>query len=172
MRRLSRHSREAKPMINPVTTAEVIVAFLQSAAPGQALSMARAVHHIRSMDPRCELTDRQLMDIVASNAVAMGFPAILFDVDGLPAYRAARSEPASRDQRACAVHQATKPSVRSGRSAVRRTHRAMMLIAAGTAFALVGCQTYGMRQPQTHGFRHSMPPANCAMTGSTCESPR
>ena len=165
-------------MINPVTTAEAIVSFLQSATPGHALSLGRAVAQIRSMDPHCDLTDRQLVDIIASNALAMGFPAILFDLEWVQSVKAepvgkpaplARAIPGGGRDVASVGH--TAALVDCGRRAVRQTHRAMILILAVTASVLVGCQTYSM-SPPSHGIHHPMqPPANCAMTGSTCESP-
>jgi hypothetical protein len=69
--------------------ADVIVAYLESALPGQALSLEQSVRQIRGMAAHCELTDRELAEIVASHAVAMGVPAILFDLD--------RSEADERD---------------------------------------------------------------------------
>jgi hypothetical protein len=61
------------------TTAEAIEEFLESASKGWALSLARAVREVRRIAPHCELTDRELADLVASHAVATGFPVLLFD---------------------------------------------------------------------------------------------
>jgi hypothetical protein len=61
------------------TTAEAVEEFLESAPKGWALSLARAVREIRSMVPQCELTDRELAELVAAHAVAVGFSVLLFD---------------------------------------------------------------------------------------------
>jgi hypothetical protein len=61
------------------TTAEAIEEFLESAPKGWALSLARAVREVRSMIPHCELTDHELADLVAIEAVARGFSVLLFD---------------------------------------------------------------------------------------------
>ncbi|MBS3652450.1 hypothetical protein KEU06_28070 [Pseudaminobacter sp. 19-2017] len=61
------------------TTAEAVEDFLESTPKSWALSLARAAREIRNVVPHCELTDRELADLVASHALAMGFPVLLFD---------------------------------------------------------------------------------------------
>jgi hypothetical protein len=68
-------------MIRPATTAFAIITYLDDFSPGRALSLKRAVRQIRMIDPDCELTPQELAELVASRAVAMGFCAILFDLD-------------------------------------------------------------------------------------------
>jgi hypothetical protein len=64
-----------------LTTSEAIDAYLATLNLKSALALAQAVREVRASLPGCVLTDRELAEILAAQAICQGFAVIIFDLD-------------------------------------------------------------------------------------------
>lgn len=57
-----------------------IEAFLTASTRSEPLSLASGVRAVRSALPTCELADSELAELIATHAVARGFPVLIFNI--------------------------------------------------------------------------------------------